>query len=266
MTQTRQGTLACVGLGITLGSHLTPLARSHIASADVVFAGVSDGVVEAWVRRMHHDVRSLQGFYAEGKPRGETYREMADAMLAEVRLGQKVCGVFYGHPGVFAQAPHDAIARARAEGFTAIMEPGVSSEDCLYADLGLDPGRVGCMHLGATQFMLFRRTIDTSAWLVLWQVGLAGDLGEGRFDTDPERLAILTDVLRRDYPADHGVIVYQAPTLPFEAARMEHILLSALPGAAIGMADTLVVPPCRRLAPDPAIRARLAALGMPSPT
>ena len=55
----RRGSLACVGLGMTLGSHLTPLARSHIQQADVVFAGLSDGVVELWLQRMHSDVRSL---------------------------------------------------------------------------------------------------------------------------------------------------------------------------------------------------------------
>ena len=33
------GSLVCVGLGMTLGSHLGPLARSHIEQADVVFAG-----------------------------------------------------------------------------------------------------------------------------------------------------------------------------------------------------------------------------------
>ncbi|MDR6937824.1 SAM-dependent methyltransferase [Luteibacter sp. 3190] len=263
MTESQRGMLACVGLGMTLGSHLTPLARSHIASADVVFVGVSDGVLEAWVRRMHADVRSLQPFYAEGKPRGETYREMADVMLAEVRAGRRVCGVFYGHPGVFAQAPHDAIARARAEGFDALMEPGVSSEDCLYADLGLDPGRVGCQHYGATQFMLHRRVVDTAAWLILWQVGLTGDLGEGRFDTDPRRLGILVDVLARDYPRDHLAIVYRAPTLPFERPRIERVSLSALPGTPLGMAETLAIPPCRELASDPEIRARLAAIDGP---
>src|SRR3546814_14587936 len=75
-----------------------------------------------------------------------TYREMVAAMLAEVRAGRRVCGAFYGHPGVFARVPHKAIAQARAEGFEAHMEAGVSAEDCLYADLGIDPGEVGCQH------------------------------------------------------------------------------------------------------------------------
>ena len=63
------GSLVCVGVGMTLGSHLTPLSRSYIESADVVFAATSDGIVELWLAKMNPDVRSLQPFYREGKSR-----------------------------------------------------------------------------------------------------------------------------------------------------------------------------------------------------
>ena len=109
-----QGSLVCVGVGMTLGSHLTPLSRSYIESADVVFAATSDGIVELWLAKMNPDVRSLQPFYREGKSRAETYREMITAMLAEVRAGKRVCGAFYGHPGVFAGVAHEAIGQAAA--------------------------------------------------------------------------------------------------------------------------------------------------------
>ena len=95
---------------MALGSHLTPLCRSHIEQSDVVFTGLSDGLVELWLAKMHRDVRSLQRYYCEGKSRRDTYREMIEAMLTEVRAGRKVCGAFYGHPGVFAGPPHEAIS------------------------------------------------------------------------------------------------------------------------------------------------------------
>ena len=60
------GSLVCVGVGMTLGSHLTPLSRSYIDNADVVFAATSDGIVELWLAKMHADVRSLQSCYREG--------------------------------------------------------------------------------------------------------------------------------------------------------------------------------------------------------
>src|SRR6201996_5708896 len=161
----RRGSLVCVGVGITLGSHITPLARSYIEKADVVFTALSDGIIELWLAGMNSDVRSLQPLYKEGMSRSETYRQMVDTMMLEVRAGKRVCGAFYGHPGVFALPPHKAIERARQEGFSAHMEPGISAEDCLYADLGIDPGRVGCQHLEASQFMLYERVIDPAGYL-----------------------------------------------------------------------------------------------------
>lgn len=254
------GSLVCVGIGMTLGSHITPLARSYIEKSDVVFAGVSDGIVELWLTKMHPDVRSLQSLYREGKSRMETYRQMVDAMLTEVRTGKHVCGAFYGHPGVFAWPPHKAIELARAEGYPAHMEPGVSAEDCLYADLGIDPGKYGCQHYEASQLMFYRRRIDTSAYLVLWQVGVAGDRSFARFGTGPAYRQVLLDVLARDYDLDHEAIVYRVATLPTQQPRIERIRLRELPDADLDMHVTLVIPPATPLQPDEQVRARLSVL------
>lgn len=254
------GNLACVGLGMTLGAHLGPRARTYIEQADVVFVAASDPVVELWVDEMHPDVRSLQPCYAEGKSRRETYDQMVRLMLTEVRQGKRVCGAFYGHPGVFALVPHRAIAEARREGFEACMEPGVSAADCLYADLGVDPGKFGCQHYEASQFMFFRRQIDPSAYLVLWQVGVAGDRSIRRSSTDREHLSLLVERLEEDYASCHPVTLYEAATLPIAAPRVAEMPLSAVPGAAMSMQTTLVVPPARSMQRDERMLARLAAL------
>ena len=254
------GSLACVGLGMTLGAHLTPRSRSHIDRADVVFVAASDPLVELWVQEMHTDVRSLQPLYVEGRNRQDTYRAMVDAMLGEVRAGRRVCGAFYGHPGVDALAPHKAVAQARAEGFDAVMEPGVSAEDCLYADLGIDPGRVGCQHYEASQLMFYRRRLDPTAYLVLWQAGIAGDRSFRRFSTPPAYTQLLVDLLAEDYPLDHPCTVYEAATLPIRPPRIDRIALGGLPSAALTAQSTVVLPPARPLQQNPDMLARLAAL------
>jgi hypothetical protein len=205
-------------------------------------------------------VRSLQPYYAEGKSRHETYREMVAAMMAQVRAGRRVCGAFYGHPGVFARVPHAAIEQARDEGFYAHMEPGISAEDCLYADLGIDPGRVGCAHYEASQFMFYQRRIDPSAYLVLWQIAPAGDRSLRRFTTEPEYRQLLIDLLAQDYPANHEVIVYEAATLPINSPRMESMPLSALARAELHLHSTLVIPPAIPLQRNQAMLDRLARL------
>ena len=256
----RHGSLVCVGLGMMLGAHLTPRSRSHIEQADVVFAALSDPIVELWLQEMRPDMRSLQPCYAEGRSRRDTYAGMVAILLAAVRRGRRVCGVFYGHPGVFALAPHQAIAEARAEGFPAHMEPGISAEDCLYADLGIDPGTHGCQHYEASQFMFHVRRFDPSAYLVLWQVGIAGDRSLRRFDASPAHQRLLVEILAGHYPPGHEVIVYEAATLAFTTARMGRMPLSDLAEATLHLHTTLVIPPVRPLQRDQAMLDRLAAL------
>lgn len=255
-----KGRLACVGVGMMLGAHLGPRARRHIETADVVFVAASDPLVEQWVMRMNADARSLQPFYREGRSRHRTYADMVEAMLVEVRAGREVCGAFYGHPGVFAQVPHQALAAARTEGFAAVMEPGISAEDCLYADLGLDPGEAGCQHYEASQFLFYRRIIDPSAWLILWQVGVAGVRDTGRFANTPAERALLVERLCEAYAPEHVVTLYEAATLPVEQPRVERLPLSGLVEAALHQHTTLVLPPARRLVRDDAMWARLRTL------
>jgi precorrin-6B methylase 1 len=256
-----KGSYCAVGLGMMLGAHLSPRSRSEIEQADIVFALVSDAIVELWLQEMRPDMRSLQPYYLEGKRRTESYREMIEAMMSEVRTGNRVCGVFYGHPGVFAQVPHHTIARARSEGFEADMHPGISAEDCLYADLGIDPGTFGCQHFETSQMMFYRRRLDPSAYLILWQIGLAGDRSIARFGTGaPYRRLLLELLAEEGYPAEHEVIVYEAATLPIAAPRMERMPLSALVDAPLFLHSTLVIPPIRPMERNERMLQRLAEL------
>lgn len=260
-----KGSLACVGVGMMLGAHLGPRSRACIEQADVVFALVSDPIVELWVQELRPDMRSLQSYYGDGsaggKSRSDSYREMVEAMLAEVRVGCRVCGVFYGHPGVFAVVPHRAIAKARDEGYAAVMEPGVSAEDCLYADLGIDPGTYGCQHFEAGQFLCYQRRVDPSAFLVLWQVGIVGDRSTRRFATGRAHRELLCEALQdAGYPPSHEVVAYEAATLPIGGPRIERLPLSALGSVDLRLQTTLVVPPARAMRPNRKMLERLEAL------
>lgn len=255
-----QGSLVCVGTGMTLGAHISPIAKSYIEQADVVFSLMSSGITERWVEEMHVDVRSLQSYYQEGKNRNITYNEMVEAMLSEVRTGKKVVAAFYGHPGVFACVSHRAIKQAKRENFPAHMEAAISAEDCLFADLGIDPGKTGCINYEASQFMFYKRHIDPAAHLILWQVGLAGDKSLEKFSTGKAYRQILVELLLETYPADHQVILYQAKVLPIDTMRAEHIALIDLADAELFMHTTLVIPPSEKMQPNQEILERLAAI------
>ena len=170
---------------------------------------MADPASEEWICSLSQSPESLAGFYEPGKPRIESYKQMVSRILAEVRKEVSVCVVLYGHPGVFVFAAHEAIRQAKQEGFHAEMLPGISAEDCLFADLGFDPGRYGCQSYEATDFLIHERRFDNTSALVLWQIS---QIGNQEFCTavSTHNVSILIDYLCRFYPPNHQVIVYEA--------------------------------------------------------
>lgn len=213
-----------------------------------------------WVRGLNPNSRNLATLYDAGRDRRESYALMQDRMLDELRAGNHVCAAFYGHPGVFAQVGRKAMAQARAEGFETRMEPGISAEACLYANLDLDPGEHGVQSFEATQFLVQQRQIDPASLLLLWQISQAGNLDCIGFEARRERVEILVEKLKRWYTLEHEVILYEAATLPIQGFRAERLPLASLPGAVLNPATTLVIPPSVAAEPDQATLRRLAGI------
>ena len=255
MTAPRRGSLLVVGIGISLAAHATVEALGAIREADEVHFVVPSSA-EEWLRSLNPRARSLGDCYQPGKPRKQAYADMADRIMQSVRDGRRVCGVFYGHPGVFVDPSHRAIAQARAEGFAAQMLPGVSAEDCLFADLGLDPAIDGCHSYEATDFVIRKRQCDPSALLVLWQVGALGESSVAEMRTSA-RMQVLADVLSTRYPCDHEVILYEASRYPICNPYVERLPLHQLGTVVPPSMATLVVPPATRAVADAAEVARL---------
>ncbi len=247
----RAASLVVVGSGIEFGRHASERCLSEIREAQVVFC-LADPFALAMIAGLRPDVVNLGVHYAAGKDRRQTYREIDEAIMAQVRAGKQVCAVFYGHPGVFADVPHRVVRKARAEGIPARMEPGISAEACLYADLNIDPGHRGVQSMEATHFLFYDRNIDSDGLVLLWQVALSGDLSCTRLHAEREGVQALVDKLLRWYPPDHEVILYEAARLPIESHRADRLVLRDLPTAHYEEYTTLVIPPLGELRGDPA--------------
>jgi uncharacterized protein YabN with tetrapyrrole methylase and pyrophosphatase domain len=255
----RGGSLAAVGIGLRSPAQATFEAASRIQGADKVFCLVSDPVALYWVYSLNVNTETLSVHYAEGKNRDDTYQEMIDRVTNAVRDGHRVCAVSYGHPGVAAFPFHEAIRLLRAEGFPAEMLAGVSAEDCLFAELGVDPTNGGCLSYEATDFLLRRRSIDPAANLILWQVGVIAEPG---YKKDPnawnrDGLRVLAQRLLEAYPADHEVVVYETSRYALFEPMIERVALAGLPQARVTAMATLFVPPAVTAPIDEAMMERL---------
>ena len=248
------GRLVVVGTGITLVAHTTLETLDCLKRADRLLYLVTEPATETWLRDLNRSAETLRDCYAPGKSRLDSYREMVERMLAAVRTGASVCAAFYGHPGVFVNPGHEAVRRARREGFQARMLPGISAEDCLFADLGVDPVDSGCQSYEATDFLAYRRRIDPTSALILWQAGVLGEASIARRSGGrPERLKRLAKVLRRHYDERHPVVLYEAAVFPICKPHIKRVTLAKLATTRIGSMVTLYIPPKPSRTPDPAV-------------
>jgi hypothetical protein len=244
----RKGSLTVIGTGIRTVGQLTLESIAWIKEADAVLYLVADPIAEEVIRHLKPDSSiSLMAHYGEGTYRGDSYEGMVQQILASVRSGNKTCAAFYGHPGVFAFPSHESIRRARQEGYMARMLPAISAEDCLYADLGIDPAINGCQSYEATDLILYDRVIDPSSQLILWQIGVVGDR---TYRTAAYQLGgvfpLLVAKLCEVYGAAHVGTLYEAAVLPGLQPAITQIALGALTPAHVNAGSTLYVPPAKR--------------------
>lgn len=249
-----KGSLVIVGSGIKVGAHATVESVEHIRQAEKLFYLVTELATAVWLKRLNPTAETLDDLYAEGMSRRVSYHRMTKRILAAVRSGQQVCVVFYGHPGVFANAAHRAIGLARRSGFSAEMLPGVSAEDCLFADLGVNPGDHGCQTFEATDFLAARRIFDPTSALILYQVGALGE-GSVRLGmvARPDRVQTLANRLRRFYPRRHPVVLYEASSFPLCGPMILKTSMEKFSSAEVRPMTTIYVPPRKQRAPDPNI-------------
>lgn len=251
-----RSSLTVVGTGIAAGVHLTVQARDAIERADVFLHLAADPIAVQWLAVMRADAIDLRGHYRPGVVRDEIYEQITEAILEPLRAGRSACAAFYGHPGVYVRPSHEAVRRARSEGHDARMLPGISAEDCLFADLGVDPADRGCLSYDATDFLLHRRPVDPSASLILWQITVIGDptaVSQARMDT----VGVLVERLLEHYAPAHEVVVYEASPYPIGGPVADRVRLDQLADADLSPLSTLYVPPASAPEVDAEMAVRL---------
>jgi hypothetical protein len=150
----KSGSLTVVGTGYNIAGQVTPESLSCMQAAERFFYLVSDPATSAWLKSLNTHAESLHDCYRVGEPGIEGCERMVERILNAVRQGFATCAAFYGHPAIFVPPGLESVRRAREEGYAARMLPAISFEDCLFADLGVDPGVSGRLMYEATDFLI----------------------------------------------------------------------------------------------------------------
>jgi len=158
--------LIVVGSGIKFISHLTTEAKAYIEQSDKVLYLVNEPAMKCWIQSVNANAESLDPIYTSYQSREQSYWAITEYILEKLRQNQHVCVVLYGHPSIFANPALAAVIKAKQEGYVAKILPGISSEDCLFADLLIDPASHGCLSLEATDLLIHQRNIDVTCHVI----------------------------------------------------------------------------------------------------
>jgi uncharacterized protein YabN with tetrapyrrole methylase and pyrophosphatase domain len=246
----QHASLILVGSGIKFISHLTTEAKIYIEQSDKVLYLVNEPAMKEWIQKSNPNSESLDSLYIKHPLRKDSYQAITEYILEILRTNQHICVVLYGHPTVFAQPGLEAIRRAKEEGYYAKILPGISAEDCLFADLLINPGSCGCQSFEATDFLVHKRKFDPSCHLIFWQAGLIGELGYSKDYNNKKGTEILCHYLNNFYPITHEVIIYEAAQYPNLEPRITKISLAKLAETTIPQIATLYIPPAYKIPCD----------------
>jgi uncharacterized protein YabN with tetrapyrrole methylase and pyrophosphatase domain len=254
-----KASLVVIGTGIKFMSHLTTEAKAYIEQSDKVLYLVNEPAIKEWIKRNNPNAESLDDIYTRYPMRIDCYNAITDYILETLRQGLHLCVALYGHPSIFARPALVAVAQAKKEGYYAKILPGISAEDCLFADLLIDPGTCGCLSYETTDFLLHHRPFSAASHLVLWQVGIIGVLGHPRTIDNRRGAELLVEHLAQQYPLDHEVTLYEAAQYPMFEPTLDKRPLKTLADAKFSAITTLYVPPSTKIPYDPKV---LSALGI----
>lgn len=232
-------TLIVVGTGIKTVSHLSQETMAVIQQSEKILYLVNEPLMKEWIVRESKSCQSLEDIYFLYEKRIDSYQAITDYIISENKKYSTLCVVFYGHPVVFASSALWAVQEIRSLGENAIILPAISSLDCLFADLAINPGDHGCYSIDATDFLIFKKQFDIRSHLVLWQIDNVGTYNQDK----TKCILILQQYLLKYYKSDHKGCLYEASQYPSIPPRIDFFPLSKLDSQVLTSLSTLYIPP-----------------------
>lgn len=234
--------LTIVGSGIKFLSQLTQEAIVYIKKSDRILYLVNDPALIVWIKNQNPNSESLHDLYFKFEKRIDSYNAITKYIIDSMEECNHLCVVVYGHPTIFSKPALDAVLFARQANINAKALPAVSAEDCLFADLLIDPGSVGCQSFEATDFLIRSRKFDSNSHLVLWQPDVIGVECHAT-ESNQIGLQLLCEHLSKFYPINHEIVIYTAAQYPGMLPIINCVTLKDLANEKLSQLSTLYVKP-----------------------
>lgn len=215
-------------------------------SEEIFLIDHQPNIMDRYLEDNDAEVTDLSQEYEDEKRREEIYEEMAQRVLdAGERCDDPVTLALYGHPFVFVSPSRWIAEEAPSRGLTVEKLPGISSMDCIYADIELDPGASGIQMYEATDLLLREYYLNTHVPVMIWQIGAIENIRYSKAANKPERFSRIREYLQQHYPDDHEVTILQTAIYPFTDSKQISFKLSEFESMAedINSVQTLYVPP-----------------------
>lgn len=138
------------------------------------------------------------------------------------------------------------VKRAKQVPFPVYILPAISSLDCMLADLCINPGTHGMQLLEATELLAYRKFVDNTSHVAIFQVGSIGQDGHSRdLKLMRKGLELLFDYLSNYYSLDQIVFFYEASQYPKKHKKVIETTLQDMKDEKISSLTTIYLPPAQ---------------------
>ena len=101
----------------------------------------------------------------------------------------------------------------------------------------------GCYSIEVNELINKDKFIDTSAHVIIWQVGIVNDIYTDITIDNTAGMRMLKEKLLRSYDSGHECIFYEASIYPHIPAKKTNINMSTINQVPVSRITTLYIPP-----------------------
>jgi tetrapyrrole methylase family protein/MazG family protein len=243
-----------VGTGMVGNRQLTRETEEAFKKSARIYHVVHHNLLKEYLEDTYSaETIDLTDSYSADGTRTDAYENMAEEVLGGAeKEDDPVAFALYGHPMVFVSPSRWVVEQAPERNLEVKTLPGVSSMDCLYADIAFDPAEGGLQMFEATGLLIQEWEINPDIPAMIWQIGALESIYYPMNWSAPERFTRFREYLERFYPADHTVKILETATHPIARSKQIEFELGEFESMhdQITPSQTLLVPPVRQRPPQ----------------